>query len=113
MCDFGNNNILHTFVRRYLEQVQGVLPTVLDEFDPQLVIYDAGVDPHSSDSLGLLELSDQGLLARDTFVINSCLDRNIPVVTVIGGGYDRDHAALGKRHALIIEAAAGCMQHRL
>jgi hypothetical protein len=36
-----------------------VLPTVLDEFDPQLVIYDVGVDPHSSDSLGFLELSDQ------------------------------------------------------
>lgn len=36
------------------------LPFVLNSFNPDLVLYDAGVDPHVSDSLGYLRMTDIG-----------------------------------------------------
>lgn len=40
--------------------VQEHLPWLLDTFHPDLVLYDAGVDPHREDELGRLRLTDQG-----------------------------------------------------
>jgi len=37
-----------------------VLPEVLSSFQPQLVLYDAGVDVHVDDDLGRLAVTDQG-----------------------------------------------------
>ena len=64
------------------------LPSLLDRFKPELVLYNAGVDPHRDDRLGRLCLSDLGLLQRDHLVFDACLRRQIPVASVIGGGYD-------------------------
>ena len=69
------------------------------------MLYNAGVDPHREDRLGKLDLTDAGLLQRDHLVIDACLRRNIPVASVIGGGYD-DLFPLVERHALIFRAAA-------
>ncbi len=69
------------------------------------MLYNAGVDPHRDDRLGKLALSDQGLLQRDHLVFDACLRRNIPVASVIGGGYDTIDA-LVERHALVFRAAA-------
>lgn len=33
---------------------------MLDTFRPDLVLYDAGVDPHREDELGRLRLTDEG-----------------------------------------------------
>lgn len=46
-------------------KVACVLPGVLADFRPDLVLYDAGVDPHVDDALGRLALSDEGLLRRE------------------------------------------------
>uniref|UniRef100_A0A674PET6 Histone deacetylase 12 n=1 Tax=Takifugu rubripes TaxID=31033 RepID=A0A674PET6_TAKRU len=40
--------------------VEDHLPWLLDTFRPDLVLYDAGVDPHREDELGKLCLTDQG-----------------------------------------------------
>lgn len=37
-----------------------VLPDVLASFQPDLVMYDAGVDVHVADELGRLAVTDQG-----------------------------------------------------
>ena len=42
-----------------------VLPDLLASVQPDLVLYDAGVDPHQSDALGRLSLSSDGLFRRD------------------------------------------------
>ncbi|OUW97266.1 MAG: histone deacetylase [Cyanobacteria bacterium TMED229] len=94
----------------YLLTIGEHLPDVLDRIKPQLVLYNAGVDPHRDDRLGRLALSDQGLLMRDRLVLDACLRRNIPIATVIGGGYDALEP-LVKRHALIVRA--GLEQSRL
>ena len=44
--------------------VEAHLPGLLDSFRPDLVLYDAGVDPHTDDDLGRLRLTDTGAWAR-------------------------------------------------
>jgi len=89
----------------YLESIGDLIPTLLDQEQPDLVLYNAGVDPHREDRLGRLNLTDQGLLNRDRLVLDSCLRRNIPVATVIGGGYDA-LKPLVLRHGLVFRAAS-------
>ncbi len=89
----------------YLERLRAALPGLLAEVRPDLVFYIAGVDPHADDRLGRLSLTDAGLAARDAYVLETCLP-HAPVVGVIGGGYDRDIARLGHRHATLHRAAA-------
>lgn len=45
--------------------VAEVLSGVLQDFRPDLVLYDAGVDPHADDKLGRLKLTDSGLMRRE------------------------------------------------
>jgi acetoin utilization deacetylase AcuC-like enzyme len=89
----------------YLAAVGRLLPDLLEQVQPQLVLYNAGVDPHRDDRLGRLALSDTGLLLRDRMVLEACLRRGIPVATVIGGGYDA-LPALVRRHGLVFRASA-------
>lgn len=90
----------------YLDALAQRLPDILASFRPELVIYDAGVDVHARDRLGHLDLSDAGIRERDSYVIRTCREANVPVAAVIGGGYDRDIEALAARHAILHEAAA-------
>ncbi|RMF04515.1 MAG: histone deacetylase [Chloroflexi bacterium] len=90
----------------YLRVLADTLPGVLEMFRPDLVLYDAGVDPHHADRLGKLALTDDGLLRRDRLVLETCLRRGFPVATVVGGGYDKNVQALARRHTLLFRAAA-------
>ncbi len=89
----------------YLAELQAILPTLLERVRPDLVFYIAGVDPHADDRLGRLALSDEGLAARDAYVLETCLPV-AAVVGVIGGGYDNDIDRLARRHATLHGAAA-------
>lgn len=70
----------------YLQTLAAYLPDLLTQVSPDLVLYDAGVDPHREDALGKLALSDQGLLRREMQVLNTCLKQGYPVACLIGGG---------------------------
>jgi acetoin utilization deacetylase AcuC-like enzyme len=94
----------------YLEILQRELAALFADRRPDLVFYNAGVDPHRADRLGKLELSDDGLARRDAMVIGACMKRGIPLACVIGGGYDNDIAALGKRHATLHRQADRCYE---
>jgi hypothetical protein len=37
--------------------------------------------------------------------VRQCMQRGVPVAAVIGGGYDKDPAALARRHATVHRAA--------
>jgi acetoin utilization deacetylase AcuC-like enzyme len=89
----------------YLDTLAQHLPDVLAEVRPDLVLYDAGVDPHKDDLLGKLALSDAGLYRRDHYVLSTCLAGRTPVACVIGGGYSSDINALARRHSLVHRAA--------
>lgn len=90
----------------YLGIVDETLQFLLNELNPDLVLYDAGVDVWQQDGLGKLDISWQGIAKRDHLVLKRCIEHNIPVASVIGGGYDRDHLRLAKRHGIVIEQAA-------
>lgn len=70
----------------YLRALADALPAVFD-FRPDLVLYQAGVDPLSHDKLGHLDLTDRGLMERDRMVLMACQSRGVPVSLAIGGGY--------------------------
>jgi acetoin utilization deacetylase AcuC-like enzyme len=90
----------------YLDTVFETLDQLLDLVQPDLVFYDAGVDIFQHDPLGRLHISEQGIADRDRGVLARCRQRNVPVATVIGGGYDDDRDALAQRHAIVVEAAS-------
>lgn len=94
----------------YLKVVDDTLNYLLPLYQPDMVLYDAGVDVHKDDALGYLALSDAGLAARDNAVLRHCLEREIPVVGLIGGGYDRNRAALARRHGILHHSAARLWQ---
>ena len=89
----------------YLQAVEQSLSTLINWHKPDLVIYDAGVDVHSDDELGLLNLSTQTLYQRDLLVLQFCRQQHIPVAAVIGGGYQRNVEALVALHMQLFKAA--------
>jgi acetoin utilization deacetylase AcuC-like enzyme len=71
----------------YLEALDQALITVESRFDPDLVIYLAGADPHEGDRLGRLKLSFDGLEARDRRVFDWAFTRRLPLAFAMAGGY--------------------------
>lgn len=90
----------------YIEQLVANLGPLLDRFRPDLVLYQAGVDPHVDDRLGRLSLSDEGLARRDREVMTACRMRGVPLASVLGGGYGQDRMAVARRHAASIMTLA-------
>jgi acetoin utilization deacetylase AcuC-like enzyme len=90
----------------YMEALSLHLPDTLARFEPDLVLYQAGVDPHRDDKLGRLSLSDEGLISRDRFVINQARQSGIPIASALGGGYGEDQRAVAERHAASMLAMA-------
>jgi acetoin utilization deacetylase AcuC-like enzyme len=72
----------------YLAALEDALPGVF-AFAPDLVFYQAGVDPLAEDTLGRLALTFEGLMARDRMVLAACKARGVPVSLSLGGGYAR------------------------
>ena len=90
----------------YLSALGAALESAFAAFAPDLVFYNAGVDVHLYDRLGRLALSDAGLRGRDRLVLRTVRGRGIPVVGVLGGGYDPDPAVVAERHAVLFEESA-------
>ena len=57
------------------------------EFGPSIVFYQSGVDGLASDKLGRMQLSHEGLMARDRILFDACVAAGVPCVIVLGGGY--------------------------
>ncbi|XP_077984977.1 uncharacterized protein SYNPCC7002_A1628-like [Glandiceps talaboti] len=98
--------------QEYLDIIKQHLPWIIQMFRPDLVIYDAGVDPHHKDFLGKLKLTDEGLFARDYWVIDKLVSQGIPCACVIGGGYSKDLDVLALRHSILHRAATKVWQDR-
>ncbi len=90
----------------YLQTLSSYLPDLLSDVKPDLVLYDAGVDPHLGDRLGKLSLTDTGIFRREMQVLITCVSLGIPIACVIGGGYAEDLDALVYRHSLLHRAAS-------
>ncbi len=96
----------------YLRCLAQYLPDLLSQVKPDLVLYDAGVDPHRDDRLGKLSLTNTGLYDRDYLVLDTCVLAAYPVACVIGGGYSESMEDLVFRHSLLHRAATAVFQRR-
>ena len=74
----------------YLSALQETLPKLIQDIQPDLIFYQAGVDGLATDKLGKLAMSLAGCQARDAFVFETAKANGIPVAVVMGGGYSED-----------------------
>ncbi len=77
----------------YLEALERALEELERRFEPGLVIYLAGADPHEGDRLGRLKLTFDGLEARDRRVMDWAWQRRLPLAFAMAGGYGTDMEA--------------------
>lgn len=89
----------------YLEQFNQVVEMAIRAYQPDVIIYDAGVDIHQDDELGYLNVSLDGLLARDVSMFTLAKRHRIPIAAVVGGGYRTDHTQLVELHMQLFNAA--------
>lgn len=88
----------------YLDAANTALTQTLDRARPDLLFYIAGVDPHADDRLGLLDISDSGLKAREHLVAETCHKKGLPFATTLGGGYQKNPAKVAERHTWMVQA---------
>jgi acetoin utilization deacetylase AcuC-like enzyme len=83
----------------YLKLLQYHLPQIIDNFQPDFVFFQSGVDVLKTDALGRLALSTEGCYARDKYVLETCQKNKIPVAISMGGGYSPRIADIVEAHA--------------
>ena len=91
---------------KYINILTKTLDQIESNFTPDIVFYDAGVDVHSNDDLGNLNLTDDGIKKRDEIVCEHFKEKKIPICTVIGGGYSKNRQELASRHFSIFETVS-------
>jgi len=90
---------------RYLGELRRHFPRLYREFKPDIVFYIAGADPLGGDKLGGLELTKEGLIARDAMILEGARRLDIPVAVVLAGGYSPDVEDIVAVHLNTIRAA--------
>jgi acetoin utilization deacetylase AcuC-like enzyme len=71
----------------YLVALESALDELERRFEPGLIVYLAGADPHEGDRLGRLKLTWDGLEARDRRVFDWAWQRRIALAFAMAGGY--------------------------
>jgi acetoin utilization deacetylase AcuC-like enzyme len=83
----------------YLDALRRHLPTVLDNAKADIVFYLAGVDVAAGDRYGKLNLTDEGIRARDRCTVEAVRSRGAPLAIVLAGGYAATRARTAQLHA--------------
>lgn len=91
--------------KEYLKQLESALSHIRKSFTPDLIFYLAGVDVFADDQLGGLNLTYEGILKRDIMVRDFMPE--VPMVTVMAGGYARDVNDTVNLHFQTCEVLAG------
>lgn len=73
--------------QEYLQTLHRALELLEAQFNPELIIYLAGADPHECDRLGRLKLSMSGMAKRDNMVLSFAKERRCPIALAMAGGY--------------------------
>lgn len=74
----------------YLKILSESLPKIFEQSEPQICFIVAGCDTLEGDPLANLGMSHAGLIQRDEMIVAACVQRGIPVVFTLSGGYSRD-----------------------
>jgi len=73
----------------YLDALETVLPGLFEHHEPEMVIYQAGVDPLTEDHLVRFKISRSGLQQRNAMVYAQVRSHRVPTLVLMGGGYAR------------------------
>ncbi|SON50062.1 histone deacetylase [Vibrio tapetis] len=88
----------------FLSYFESVVTMAVAHHQPDLIVYDAGVDIHIDDELGYMNISTEGLYKRDCLMLSMAKEKGIPIAAVVGGGYRADHAELVPLHMQLLHA---------
>lgn len=92
--------------RSYLKLLREHLPRLIDKSEPDLVLYQCGVDILDTDKLGRLGVSASGCRERDRIVFDACHRNDLPVVCAMGGGYSPEIWNIVEAHCHTFRLAA-------
>ncbi|XP_072985946.1 histone deacetylase 2 isoform X2 [Typha latifolia] len=76
----------------YLAQLDRALEVAKSNFDPELIVYNAGTDILEGDPLGRLRVSPDGVTVRDEKVFRFAKERSTPLLMLTSGGYMKSSA---------------------
>ena len=74
----------------FLDLLKISLQQIENQFSPDFIFYQCGVDILATDALGKLGVTQQGCLERDRMVFEFAKKLDVPVVCSMGGGYSKD-----------------------
>ena len=81
--------------KTYLKRVKNSLTKGLKNFKPDIVFYNAGTDILDGDPLnGGVSISHKGVIKRDELVMKTFIDKKIPIVMVLSGGYSSESVSV-------------------
>ncbi|OEF23194.1 histone deacetylase family protein [Vibrio rumoiensis] len=89
----------------FLDNFTSIVEMAINLHQPDLILYDAGVDIHIDDELGYFQVSTDGIYERDRFMFELAKRQSLPIACVIGGGYRTEHRDLVPIHMQLIKAA--------
>jgi acetoin utilization deacetylase AcuC-like enzyme len=93
----------------FLFLLEANLDKILNQFKPDFIFYQSGVDVLESDKLGRLSLSQNACYQRDKIVYQTVQQLKIPVVTTMGGGYSPQIKDIVNAHTNTFKAAFGIL----
>ncbi|MCY9844601.1 histone deacetylase [Vibrio caribbeanicus] len=95
--DTGDDEFLNSFT--------SIVEMAVNMHQPDCILYDAGVDIHTDDELGYLDVSTVAIYKRDVFMFNLAKRYHLPIACVVGGGYRSNHSDLVPIHLQLVRAS--------
>lgn len=74
----------------YLKLLESNMPKLFDQSAPDICFIVGGCDTLAGDPLASLRMTPAGIVSRDAMIVRYCVDRNVPVVLTLSGGYSPD-----------------------
>lgn|SRR5690554_986692 len=83
----------------YLYLLEKNVNEIFQNFTPDFIFFQSGVDILETDKLGKLNLSIAGCKKRDEFVCKLAKEVNVPIVASMGGGYSKEIKHIVEAHS--------------
>ena len=87
-----------TRVQEYIEILSNEFNKIIEQFQPNLILYNAGADVHNEDPMSNLDMSTSDLAKKDELVLQTAKQNSVPITITLGGGYNRDISKVVEIH---------------
>lgn len=88
--------------QEYLNVLNKQVLPALEQYQPDLLLYLAGVDVLAGDRFGRFSLSLSGVRQRNQMILGWAKAAGIPITTMMAGGYNLDHHLTITAHASVV-----------